>query len=73
LLTIGDTGFSLEITSLRAYIFALLTAILWGSSTTMSKVVITHNSHLFALALKFFFTGMIGWIIVFLSHEMIGI
>lgn len=73
LLTIGDTGFSLESSSLRAYIFALLTAIFWGSSTTIGKVVITHNSHLYALALKYFFTGLIGWVIVFFSHEMIGV
>lgn len=72
LLTVGDTGFSLDNTSIHAYIYALLTAIFWGSSTTLSKIVLTHNSHLYALALRLFFTGLIGWIIVFASREMIG-
>lgn len=39
----------------------------------MSKIVINHNSHLYALALRLFFTGILGWIIVLLSHEMIGV
>ncbi len=38
----------------------------------MSKIVLTHNSHLYALALRLFFTGILGWIIVLVSHEMIG-
>lgn len=70
LLTLGDTGFSLNNSSIHAYIYALLTAIFWGTSTTFSKIVITHNSALYALALRFLFTGLIGWIIVALSHEM---
>lgn len=72
LLTIGDTGFTLDSASIHAYIYALLTAIFWWSSTTLSKIVITNNSHLYTLALRFLFTGIIGWIIVLFSNEMIG-
>lgn len=72
LLTLGDTGFALDKSSIHAYIYAVLTAIFWGSSTTLSKIVITHNSALYSLALRLFFTGLIGWIIVFFSNEMIG-
>lgn len=71
LLTVGDTGFSLSGTSMHAYIYALLTAVFWWSGTTFSKIVLTHNSHLYALAIRLFFTGLLGWIIVFVSHEMI--
>lgn len=71
LLTVWDTGFSLTQSSFHAYIYALLTAIFWWSGTTFSKIVLTHNSHLYALALRLLFTGIIGWIIVFFSHEMI--
>lgn len=73
LLTVGDTGFSLEGTSMHAYIYALLTAVFWWSGTTLSKIVLTHNSHLYALALRLFFTGLIWWIIVYFSREMIGV
>ena len=58
---------------MHAYIYALLTAVFWGSGTTFSKIVLTHNHHLYALALRLFFTGVIGWVIVFFSHEMISI
>lgn len=71
ILTVGDTWFSLDSSSLHAYIYALLTAIFWGAGTTFSKIVVTHNSHLYALALRLFFTGFIGWIIVFASREML--
>lgn len=71
LLTIGDTGFTLDSGSLHAYFYALLTAIFWGTSTTYAKIVVTKNSHLYALGLRLLFTGLIGWIIVFVSHEMI--
>ncbi len=72
LLTVGDTGFTLDSSSVSAYIYAILTAIFWGTSTTFSKIVITHNSSLYALALRFLFTGLIGWVIVAFSHQMIG-
>jgi len=72
LLTVGDTGFSLSEWSINAYIYALLTAFFWGSGTTFSKIVITHNSSLYALSLRFLFTGIVGWIIVIISHEIIG-
>lgn len=39
----------------------------------MSKIVLNHNSHLYALGLRLFFTGLIGWVIVFFSHEMMSI
>lgn len=73
LLTLGDTGFSFDDSSIHAYIYALLTAIFWGTSTTFSKIVITHNSPLYALTLRFLFTGIIGWLIVILSQDMISI
>ena len=73
LLTLGDTGFTLDASATQSYIYAILTAIFWGSSTTLSKIVITHNSSLYTLALRFFFTGVIGWIIVFASHEMMSV
>jgi drug/metabolite transporter (DMT)-like permease len=57
---------------MHAYVYALLTAVFWGSSTTLGKIVITHNSHLYTLALKFLCTGLIGWIIVYFSHEMMN-
>jgi len=73
LLTVGDTGFVLDSTSTHAYIYALLTAVFWWSGTTLSKIVLTHNSHLYALSLRLLFTGLIGWIIVFASREMMSL
>lgn len=71
LLTIGDTGFTLNASSLHSYIYAILTAIFWWTSTTYAKIVVTKNSHLYALGLRLLFTGLLGWVIVFISHEMI--
>ena len=73
LLTVGDTWFALDRSSMSAYIYAILTAAFWWSGTTMSKIVLNHNSHLYALGLRLFFTGLIGWVIVFFSHEMMSI
>lgn len=71
LLTLWDTGLNLQGESLPAYIYALCTALCWGTATTLNKIVIKRNSALYTLGLRFLFTGLIGWIIVFFSNDMI--
>ncbi len=34
-------------------------------STTLSKIAITDNSQLYIMTLRFIFTGLIGWCLVF--------
>jgi len=60
LLTLWETGFNIRSDYFLSYIFALLTAICWGSWTVFNKITLEKNDALYAMSIRYIFASCIA-------------
>lgn len=69
LLTLWDTGLTLDMSQSLSYIYALCTAICWWTSTSLIKIITRKNSSIYIILIRSFFTALTAWWILLLSYS----
>jgi len=57
LLTLWETGFDIRSDYFISYIFALMTAVCWGSWTVFNKIILEKNNALYAMSIRYILTS----------------